>query len=723
MAKKKQAQQKKKIDRGISTFFTAESVAVVGGSNNIGKVGYDVVHNLAQFSYPGTIIPINPKDDEVQGYKAYKSLRDYDGIIELVFVAVPARFVLNVIDDMGSLGIKYVVIITAGFKEVGAKGAELEQELGVKLKEYGIRAIGPNCLGILDSHTPLNGSFASRMSIKGNLGFISQSGALITGILDWSLNEELGFSKFVSTGNKLDIDEVELIEEFGKDPQTTAILAYIEAINKGPKFIEVCQKVSLEKPIIIIKSGSSTAGARAASSHTGSMAGANTAYTAAFEKAGVIRAESIQDLFDTATAFSSQPLPQSPKLCIITNAGGPGIIATDYAEFSGLELASLSPETIEKLQEELPPAASAINPVDVLGTGAAKEYEIALKRVLADENVSMILLIITPQGMTEPVKTAQLLIDYHKMYPQKPVAAAYMGGVDLAKGSKLLKENGIPCFSFPERAVTSLNGLWQYAKIKKHRKEISTEPKIFEVNKKKVEEILESVLNKGRVTLLGSEAIDIAVAYGITAPATKTAFSLNEALRYAEEIGYPIVMKITSPDLIHKSDFGGVAIGIKDPEDLKIRFTTMMVNARKYAPHSKVIGMDIQALSKIGRELILGASVDPQFGHLIMIGSGGIYANYQKDISFGLAPLSEDEANNMLHKTRIYNIMVGVRGEDSDDITATIETLQRLSQLVTDFPEILELDINPLFVFKDGINAVDVKITIDRELALRRFTQ
>ncbi|MCE7733541.1 MAG: CoA-binding protein [Candidatus Heimdallarchaeota archaeon] len=723
MVKKKVAKQKKRIDRGISTFFTAETVAVVGASNKIGKVGYDVVHNLAQFDYPGKIIPINPKDDQVQGYTAYSSLLDYDGFIELVFIAVPAKFVSNVIDDMGKIGIKYVVIITAGFKEVGSKGAKLEQKLGKQLKKYGIRAIGPNCLGLLDSHTPLNGSFASRMSIKGNLGFISQSGALITGILDWSLNEELGFSKFVSVGNKLDIDEVELIEEFGNDPQTTAILAYIEAINKGQQFIKICQKVSLDKPIIIIKSGSSKAGARAASSHTGSMAGANTAYTAAFEKAGVIRAESIQDLFDTATAFSSQPLPKSPKLCIVTNAGGPGIIATDYAEFSGLELASLSPDTIEKLQQELPPAASAINPVDVLGTGTSKEYIIALNRVLADANVSMVLLIITPQGMTEPVKTAQALIDFHKQYPLKPVAAAYMGGVDLAKGSKLLKENGIPCFSFPERAVTSLNGLWQYAKIKKHRKEFSAEPKIFEVDKKKVEEILETVLNKGRVTLLGSEAIDIAIAYGISAPATKTAFSLNEALRFAEEIGYPIVMKITSPDIIHKSDFGGVEIGIKDPEELKIKFTTMMGSARRYFPHTKVIGMDIQAISKVGRELILGASVDPQFGHLIMIGSGGIYANYQKDISFGLAPLAEHEAKKMLQKTRIHNIMVGVRGEEPDDIEATVETLQRLSQLVTDFPEILELDINPLFVFKDGINAVDVKITISNDLARRRFAQ
>ncbi len=724
VVKQKVVKKKKKpLDKGISTFFTAESVAVVGASNNKGKVGYDVVHNLTQFNYPGKIVPINPKDEVVQGLKSYKSLLEYSGTIELVFVAVPAKFVLNVVDDMGKLGIGYVVIITAGFKEIGAKGAKLEHQLAAKLKEYGIRAIGPNCLGLLDSHTPLNGSFASRMSIKGNLGFISQSGALITGILDWSLNEELGFSKFVSVGNKLDIDEVELIDEFGRDPKTDAILAYIEAINKGTQFIEVCQKVSQNKPIIVIKSGSSKAGARAASSHTGSMAGANTAYTAAFEKAGVIRANSIQDLFDTATAFSTQPLPTSPTLCIVTNAGGPGIIATDYAEFSGLELASLSPETIENLQKELPPAASAYNPVDVLGTGTSKEYHIALKHVLPDENVGMVLLIITPQGMTEPVKTAQILIDFHDQYPSKPIAAAYMGGVDLAEGSQLLKENGIPCFSFPERAVTSLNGLWQYVKIKDAQKYLLDKPTQFTVDKKRVEEILELVVNKGRVTLLGSEAIAVADAYGIASPKTKTAFSLNEALRYAEEIGYPIVMKITSPELIHKSDFGGVAIGIKDGEELKTKFTTMMQDARKYSPQSTVIGMDIQALSKVGRELILGASVDPQWGHLIMVGSGGIYANYQKDISFGLAPLNEHEASKMFEKTRIHKIMQGVRGEDPDDIEATKETLQRLSQLVTDFPEILELDINPLFVFKDGINAVDVKITISKDLAMRRFSQ
>ncbi|MHA2251056.1 MAG: acetate--CoA ligase family protein [Candidatus Kariarchaeaceae archaeon] len=709
----------------ISTFFNAKSIAVVGGSNDPKKVGYSVVHNLGQFDYPGKIIPVNPKSDEIQGYKAYKSLSDYPDTIEMVMIAVPARFVNSIIEEMGKLSIKYVVIITAGFKEIGAEGARLEKELGKSLKKYGIRAIGPNCLGLLDSHTPLNGSFASRMPLKGNLGFISQSGALITGILDWSLNEDLGFSKFISVGNKLDIDEVDLIQELGRDPQTKAILAYIEAINQGKRFIEVCQSVSAQKPIVIIKSGSSQAGARAASSHTGSMAGANTAYDAAFEKAGVIRADSVQELFDAATAIATQPLPTTPNLCIITNAGGPGIIATDYAEFSGLNVTSLSPETIEYLQKNLPPAASAYNPVDVLGTGTEKEYRVALESTLADDLVDMILLIITPQGMTEPVKTGQTLIDLHKQFPNKPVAAAYMGGVDLAEGSKLLKENGIPCFSFPERGVTSLAGLWRYAKIKKERESGVLQPEEFQVDKKRVREIIESVIDKGRVTLLGSEAIAIARAYGINAPKTETAFSVNEAVRLANEIGYPVVMKITSPDIIHKTDLGGVAINIKDDEEVRGNFTRMMQAGRMYSPDTKVLGIDIQEMSKLGRELIIGISEDPQFGHLTMIGAGGIYANYQEDISFGLAPLNKDEATKMLEQTRIHRLMQGVRGELPNDTDATIDTLQRISQLVTDFPEILELDINPLFVFNEGegMSAVDVKITLSREKAMKRREQ
>ena len=698
----------------LSTFFNPKTVAVVGASNTFGKVGYDVVHNLSQFKFPGEIVPINRKSDEIQGYKAFKSLSDYPDKIDLVFIAVPTKFVNSVIEEMGKLGIKHVVIITAGFKEIGTEGARMEQELGQTIKKYGIRAIGPNVVGLLDSHTPLNGSFASRMPIKGNLGFISQSGALITGILDWSLNEELGFSKFISVGNKLDIDEVELIEYLGEDPQTHAILAYLESINKGPQFIEVCQRVSQIKPIIVIKSGSSKAGARAASSHTGSMAGANTAYNSAFEKAGVIRAISVEELFDTATAFSSQPLPNGNRLCIITNAGGPGIIATDAAEFAGLDLAALSPETIEVLRNALPPAAALYNPVDVLGTGAMKEYDASMKAVLQDPNVDMVLIIMTPQGMTEPVKTARSIIENHKLFPNKPISAAYMGGVDLADGARLLKENGIPCFSFPERGITSLVGLYKYSLIRKMHLDEEKLPQ-FEVDKEAVSEIIESVINKGRITMLGAEAIAVAQAYGIHAPTTTTCFTVNEATRAANEIGYPVVMKITSPDIIHKTDIKGVVINVKTDEEVKTEFTRMMNAGRKFYPETRVIGVDVQAMSKQGREIIMGTSQDPQFGHLIMIGSGGVYANYVKDIQFGLAPLSEREARTMFERTKIHKILEGVRGENPSDIKYTIDTLLRISQLVTDFPEILELDINPLFVFEEGegISAVDVKITLD----------
>jgi acetyltransferase len=561
------------------------------------------------------------------------------------------------------------------------------------------------------------------MPLKGNLGFISQSGALITGILDWSLNEGLGFSKFVSVGNKLDVDEVDLIKEMGRDKNTDVILAYLEMISKGDEFIKVCKEVAKRKPIIVIKSGTSSAGARAASSHTGSMAGANTAYDAAFEKAGVIRAESVEELFDTATAFSSQPLPKSPNLCIITNAGGPGIIATDHAEKVGLNLPTLSGNTINYLRENLPPAAAFTNPVDVLGTGAENDYRIAMEAVLKDELVDMVLIILTPQGMTEPEKTAEMVIELHKKFPMKPVAVAYMGGFELIDGTKIFKDNDVPCFPFPERAANALAGLWKYTQIKQRLKEKSYYTEFDGVDKEIVEEIFESVANKGRVQLLGSEAIAVARAYGIAAPLTKTAFTVGEAARYGEDIDFPVVMKITSPDIVHKTDIGGVYIGVESANEVRYRFKQMMRSARKHFPETKVIGVDIQKMEKTGYELIIGVSMDPQWGHLCIIGGGGIYTNIYQDVSFSLVPVSNKEASNMLKATKIYQILQGARGLERADIPAIIETLERISALLTDFPEILDLDINPLFAFKDGVSAVDVKIKISHERIERIYTE
>ena len=696
----------------LYNFFNAMSIAVIGASNSRGKVGFDVVNNLQACHYPGVIYPVNPKSKEIQGIKAYKSLKMIKKPIGLVIIAVPSKYVLPVIDDMNDLEIKNAIIITAGFKEIGSEGAILEKELGEKLLTYGIRAIGPNCLGLLDTKLPLNASFASKMPRKGNLAFISQSGALITGILDWAENEGIGFSSFISVGNKLNVDEVDLIEELGNDSKTSAILAYLESIDHGTEFIEVCQNVVKKKPILVIKSGKSAAGARAASSHTGSMTGTNTSYDTAFAKAGVIRADTVEELFDSATAFSTQPLPKGPNLCIITNAGGPGIIATDEAEFQELRLTTLEGSTINYLREKLPPAASTHNPVDILGTGNSKEYTLTLEATLKDENVDMALIILTPQGMTEPMKTAEGIVRLHGENPTKPVAAVYMGGTDLIESTIYLKDNGIPCFEFPERGVRSLSGLWKYVKLSQSIEKKAT-PRFFpDINKEAVADIFESVRNKGRVTLLGSEAVAVVRAYGINAPVTYTAFSVNEAKRLATKIGYPMVVKITSPDITHKTDIGGVKVGIKNENELVAAFKEMMGSARRHYPNTKVVGVDLQQMATPGYELIVGVSKDPQFGHLAIIGAGGIYTNIMKDVSFGLIPISTEEATEMLQNTKIYQILQGARGQEGADIPMIIETLERISALVSDFPTILDMDINPFFATPDGISAVDVKITI-----------
>ena len=699
----------------ISTFFDAKSIAVVGASNVKGKVGFDVIKNLKEANYKGKIFPINIKEPEIQGIKAFKSLKDVKEVILLVVVCVPTKFVSSVIDEMGALGIHHVVIITAGFKETGVEGTKLEQELAEKLKKNNIRAIGPNCLGIMDTHSRINASFASNMPLQGKLGFFSQSGALITGILDWSLNEHLGFSKFISIGNKVDIDESDLIEALGKDDRTNAILAYLESINRGNKFIEVCREVAQEKPILIFKSGTSKSGAKAASSHTGSMAGANTAYEAAFEKCGVIRTKTVEELFDYATAYASQPLPKGPRICIITNAGGPGIIATDHSENSGLTLASLSGETINYLAEHLPPAGAYNNPVDILGTASGEEYKFALETVLKDDSVDMVLIILTPQGMTEPEETARAIIESRKTYNDKPIACSFMGGPDVEPSVELLRQADIPSFPFPERAVNSLLGLYKYSQVKERIKSIKPPRKFDDVKKEVVDEIFESVINKGRVQLLGAEAINVATAYGINSPVTKTAFSVNESVRIANEIGYPVVMKITSPDITHKTDIGGVVVGVQNEDEVRNHFKEIMRLARKQFPDTKVLGIDIQEMKKTGYELIVGASADPQWGHLAIIGGGGIYTNIYQDVAFGLIPISQNEANEMIKKTKVYNILRGARGRESVNIEAIVETLERISQLITDFPEITDLDINPFFAYEGGISAVDVKITLSYE--------
>ena len=700
-----------KLDR----LLHPESVAIIGASPDKKKVGYAALRNMVLSGFKGRLYAINTKADqygEIEGVKVYASINDIDDEIDLAVICIPARFVPSLMEDLGKKGVKYAAVITAGFKETGSEGAELEKKIVEIAQKYEIRIVGPNILGVVDTSAPMNASFAERSPIKGDVAFLSQSGALLTGILDWSCAEGIGYSSFVSLGNKADLDETDFIEALADDEQTLAIFAYLESISRGPEFIEVCRSVTRKKPVIIIKSGRSAAGARAASSHTGSMAGADTTYDVAFEKAGVIRVDDTQELFDMAFAFSFMPIPTGNRIVIITNAGGPGILATDAAEKSGLELATLSDEFKDKLREFLPPAANFNNPIDALGTAQAEDYGKVLELSLSSDDVDGVILILTPQAMTEGQETADKIVEMRNKHPHKPIVTVFIGGEILGPSIHHLKKNKIPCFPHPERGVRAMSALVEYDRIRK--RPIDDQIPNLERDKEQVRIIFDKVKSEGRKNLLGTEAINVAKAYGIYVPNTKLARSKDEAASLAEEIGFPVVMKITSPDIIHKTDIGGVRLNIKSKDEAAKVYVDIIAKAKEHYPETKPLAVDVQKMEKVGRELIVGSMKDPQFGSLVMVGLGGVYTNFFKDVAFGLAPLTKIESEKMLQRTKIYTLLKGVRGEPPSDIAAVNDTLLRISLLVNDFPEIEELDVNPFFVYEEGegVSALDVKIKL-----------
>ena len=700
-----------KLDR----LLHPESVAIIGASPDKKKVGYAALRNMVLSGFKGRLYAINTKADqygEIEGVKVYASINDIDDEIDLAVICIPARFVPSLMEDLGKKGVKYAAVITAGFKETGSEGAELEKKIVEIAQKYEIRIVGPNILGVVDTSAPMNASFAERSPIKGDVAFLSQSGALLTGILDWSCAEGIGYSSFVSLGNKADLDETDFIEALADDEQTLAIFAYLESISRGPEFIEVCRSVTRKKPVIIIKSGRSAAGARAASSHTGSMAGADTTYDVAFEKAGVIRVDDTQELFDMAFAFSFMPIPTGNRIVIITNAGGPGILATDAAEKSGLELATLSDEFKDKLREFLPPAANFNNPIDALGTAQAEDYGKVLELSLSSDDVDGVILILTPQAMTEGQETADKIVEMRNKHPHKPIVTVFIGGEILGPSIYHLKKNKIPCFPHPERGVRAMSALAEYDRIRK--RPIDDQIPNLERDKEQVRIIFDKVKSEGRKNLLGTEAINVAKAYGIYVPNTKLARSKDEAASLAEEIGFPVVMKITSPDIIHKTDIGGVRLNIKSKDEAAKVYVDIIAKAKEHYPETKLLAVDVQKMEKVGRELIVGSMKDPQFGSLVMVGLGGVYTNFFKDVAFGLAPLTKIESEKLLQRTKIYTLLKGVRGEPPSDIAAVNDTLLRISLLVNDFPEIEELDVNPFFVYEEGegVSALDVKIKL-----------
>jgi len=714
----------------ISFFFKPKSIAVIGASGTPGKVGYNVVKNIIESKYSGKIYPINPKANEILGIKAYKSVVDVSEEIDIAIFVVPAKFVNEIAEECGKKGIKGLVVITAGFKEIGGEGIIRELELVEVAKKYGMRIIGPNCLGFIGVN--YNGLFAANTPKKGEVAVISQSGAMLTGLMD--MEQAFGFSCNISLGNKADLDEVDFFEHLCKDPDTKVILCYLESIEDGKKFLEVVSIVARKKPIIILKSGVSTAGARAASSHTGALAGSDIAYDLAFDKCGVLRADTIADLFDYGEILLYQPIPKKNSFAIITNAGGPGIIATDAFEREGLKFAQFSEPILHMLRENLPPEAAIFNPIDIIGDASPARYEFAIKTIFGLNNEDYhedidgdgittygALIIMSPQAQTYPLDVAKLI---HKISSKhlgdKPIVCALVGGVSMIEATKYLKKNHIPCYRFPGRAAQSIKALVMYSDFLNRDSDEKIEIPRFKVKKERVQEIFKNARSEGRTVLLSYETSEIFENYGILSPKTRLARTPTEAIKLQKEIGKS-VLKIVSPQIIHKTDVGGILLNIESENDAFEAYVQILDNAKKFGPQNvRIYGVEVQEMIDVKKqtkvnEIIIGCSKDPQFGNLIMFGTGGIYANFMKDVNFALSyKFSKESAKKLIEKTKIYSLLQGVRGEPSSDIDAIIDVLLRLSQLVNDFDEIVELDINPLLSFVKGYSAVDIKITISR---------
>lgn len=694
----------------LDNFFNPKSVAVIGASKDQRKVGFSVLQNLKDYGYSGGIYPVNPTADSIIGLKCFDKVSSIPGHPDLAVIAVPRELVMDVIKDCGIKGVRAAIVITSGFKETGEDGQILESRLLELAKSYDMRILGPNCLGLINTGNGLNASFAPSMPLRGSIAFFSQSGALCTAILDWSLSRGVGFSKFISLGNKSDVDELDMMEYLSNDPETRVILGYIEGVRAGRKFMEKAWDTVRKTPLIIAKSGGTAAGARAASSHTGTLAGSERAWEAVFKQTGILRADTIEQLFNYALAFANNPIPSGPGLAIVTNAGGPGIIAADACERSLARMADLTPATVSRLRESLPPSAGFFNPVDVIGDARADRYAAALETVLGDPNVNGVLVVLTPQAMTDVEGTATAVADIRRRI-SKPVLAAFMGGERIIKGVDILRNEKVSVYPYPEDGVKSFEALVRYRAARDRSKPVT---KTFEADKDRVRQTVDKANALGKKELGESEAREVIESYGFRIPANFLAITSKEAAARARQIGYPVVMKIASPDILHKTDVGGVRVGINSDREAEAAFLEITSNAKRLMPRAMVLGCMVQELVTGGREVILGMSKDPQFGPLVMFGMGGIYVEALGDVSFRIAPIGESDAQEMMQEIKMYSILKGLRGEKPSDISAIRESILRLSQLVCDFPEIVEMDINPLLVKDEGGGAVaiDSRITL-----------
>ncbi|MCU4799418.1 acetate--CoA ligase family protein [Halobacteria archaeon HArc-gm2] len=695
----------------LSTLFAPERVAVIGATDSEGAVGRAITENLLE-SFQGDVVAVNPYQDDVFGLECHDSVADVDDVaIDVGVVVVPPDVAVDSIREAGEAGIRNVVVITAGFGETGSEGAARERALRAVAAEYDLNLVGPNSLGIMSTPVGLNATFGNEMAQEGDVSFMSQSGAFVTAVLDWAAERDVGFKDIVSLGNKAVLDESDFVDQWGDDPDTDVILGYLEDVSDGAAFIETAREVTQETPIVLVKSGRTDAGASAAASHTGAIAGSERAYEAGLEQAGTIRVETVQELFDYAQILSDQPLPDGDEIAIVTNAGGPGVMTTDAVGDSGMALAEFSDRTIEKLTETMPAEANIYNPVDIIGDAPAARFEAALETVLADENVSMAVVVACPTAVLSYENLAEVIVEQQSAFDQ-PIAATLMGGKSVGDAAPMLNDAGVPTYFDPARAVDSLDALRRYGDIQARE---YVDPETFDVDRERARGILEDAAERGR-NRLGVEAMDLLDAYGIPTPQGDVVNSPSDAQQIARDIGDDVVMKIVSPDILHKSDIGGVEVGVA-PEDVRDTYEDLVVRARNYQRDATILGVQVQEMVDLesGTETILGVNRDPQFGPLVLFGLGGIFVEVLEDTTVRVAPVSEPEATAMLDEIDSAPLLRGARGRDRVDESAIVETVQRLSQLVTDFPAILELDINPLVATPDGATAVDLRLTIDQE--------
>jgi acetyltransferase len=696
----------------LKDFFSPKSVAVVGASRAGGKVGHEILVNLVRDGFEGRIFPVNPKADQIEGLPCHKDLRSIGERPDLVVIVVPAKAVPAVMEECAAIGVRNVIVITSGFKETGAQGKELEQAVVRIARRAEIRLLGPNCLGMMVPRLKLNASFGGRLPAAGGVAYFSQSGSLLAAIVDMSRDTGIGFSKLLSIGNKADLDELAILRAFGEDDETQVIAGYLETIQNGDAFIHEAERISRKKPILLLKSGVTGAGARAASSHTGRTIAGETAYECIFERAGVIRCESIRRQFDYARAFCSQPLPAGPNVAVVANAGGPSIMATDAIERMGLTVAELSEETLAALTEHLPAHASPHNPIDLLGDALADRFELALRLALADAGVHTVLVMLTPHAMTECAETAEAVVRAAHDGHGKPVLACFLGAERIREAIEVLGRGGIPQYDSPESAVATIKAMADCARWRRRPKRVV---KLFPVNRHKVEQIVERHVRR-KVSEIGeTEAKEILEAYGFVTPRGAVASSAEQAVSIARQITFPVVLKIWSPDIVHKTDVGGVKTNLNTAQEVMDAFDLMMYRVPKKRPDADILGVLVEEMVREGQEVALGSSRDPHFGPLILFSLGGRAADAFREVSFSPAPMTGEEAHDMLLGTRAFRLLQNVGGPDGVDADAIAEGLQRLSQLVTEFPQIREMHVNPFVVGPEGTTpiAVDARIILE----------